>query len=241
MWVPAWAIRPGAYGALKHLTREMQVFLLLYSRNADFFRPSYATLDQLGATLGITGRTISRHLWELEKSHLVFKVERGIESKSQRRRPPARWALDPFTAELWRPKVEEVLTSIAEEDGHDGRWLHRATTSLDAFDRRSRLMAAKISEDMLVKPKRKRRKKSKKKGATRRNVSGSDNVRRGDVITTGEVEEESVEQGPEMDGNRAKKNGRPAKLDTDSDNNNAPPSDADADPRQDENPHRCAA
>lgn len=221
--VPAWALRPGAYEALKKkrgkkrdLAREMQVFLVLYSRNADFFRPSYATLEQLGATLGITGRTISRHLRALEDAHLVFKVDRGMDQK-QRRRPPARWALDPFTAERWRPKVEEVLAAIAEEDGHDGRWLHRAVTSLDAFERRNRQLGAELAEDMLVKPKRKRRKKKKKKRATRKNVAGSDYVRRGDVSTTGEVVGERPGRGPVGRENGAKKTGAAAQTKDDPD------------------------
>lgn len=214
-WVPAWAIRPGAYEALKDLSSEMPLFLLLYSRNADHWKPCYASRDDLGKTIGVSRATVSRHLKALREAYLLFEVDRGIEPKSQRHRPPARWALDPFAAELWRAEVEESLGRVAEDDGHDGRWLHRAVTSLDAFDRRSRLLAAKISEDMLVKPTRKRRsskKKRKKKRAATQNESRTQNEPRGDVITTGEVVGERPGRGPVGRENGAKKTGAAART-----------------------------
>ena len=122
----------------------MALWLLLHSRNSDFWKPCYASREQLGATLGTSRSTVSRQLKALRETYVLFEVKRGIEPKSRRHRPPARWALDPFAADLWRGKVEEALVRVAEEDGQDGRWLHRALTSLDAFERRSRRLMARI-------------------------------------------------------------------------------------------------
>jgi hypothetical protein len=38
--------------------------------------------------------------------------------------------------------------SVSEEDGHDGRWLCRAVTALEAFARQSRFIMAAIHDDM---------------------------------------------------------------------------------------------
>jgi hypothetical protein len=196
MWVPVWAIRPGAYEAVDHLASEMPLWLALHSRNADYWRPCYASREALGATIGVSSRTVTRHLRALRDAWLVFEVERGMDRKSRQHRPPARWALDPFTAEMWREKVEGVLAAVAEEDGQDGRWVHNAVQSLDAFERRSRLLALRIAEDMPIQPKRKRSKKPKKKRAASQNVPRRQNGPRGDVSTTGEVVVESLEDTP---------------------------------------------
>ena len=45
-----------------------------------------------------------------------------------------------------------VLVSVAEEDGHDGRWLCRAVTALEAFALRSRFLMAAIRDDMPFPP-----------------------------------------------------------------------------------------
>jgi hypothetical protein len=51
LWVPQWALRPGSYKALRGLTEEMPLWLLILSRDPSWRRPCYATLEQLGATL----------------------------------------------------------------------------------------------------------------------------------------------------------------------------------------------
>ncbi len=66
---------------------------------------------------------------------------------------------------IWREEVEKALHRVAEEDGHDGRWLHRALTSLDSFDRRSRLLGARLAEDMPIVPKRRKRRGKKTRRA----------------------------------------------------------------------------
>lgn len=166
LWVPAWAVRPGSYRALSRIAKATPTWLLLHSRNSDFWKPCYHNREQLGRTIGVSRSTISRALKILRKAHLLFELERGIEDKSKRHRPPARWALDPFAADIWRPKVEEAICRIAEDDGQDGRWVQRAMTSLDAFERRSRILAAAIADDMPFAPKPRRRKKRKKHRAT---------------------------------------------------------------------------
>lgn len=165
MWVPAWAIRPGSFRALAGVTGEMALWLLLHSRNADYWRPSYATREQLGATVGIGVRTVSRKLDALRKAALLFEVQRGLEPKSQRNRPPARWALDPMTIERWAPKVEEKLVQIAEEDGQGSGWLRWAQCELAKFRNRSERLAALIREDLPIrKTPRKRNKSKRRKG-----------------------------------------------------------------------------
>jgi hypothetical protein len=96
---------------------------------------------------------------------LLFEVKRGVEPKTKRHRPPARWALDPFTDDLWREKAEVALVRVAEEDGHDGRWLRRAVTALEAFARRSRFLMAAIRDDMPIPPSKPRRRRKKKRNS----------------------------------------------------------------------------
>ncbi len=165
LWVPAWLSRPGSCSAVKPVAREMPLWLLLHSRNGHYWHACYHTREQLGATLVMSVATVSRQLARLREHWFVFEVQRGVERKTRRHRPPARWALDPFKVDLWRPKVEADLARIAEEDGHDGRWYQRAVTSLEAFERRSRILGAKIGADMpqlLLRRQRKKRRRVKK-------------------------------------------------------------------------------
>ena len=179
LWVPVWAVRPGSYKALAGVANVMPLWLALHSRNSDYYKPCYASRETLGATIGVSRNTVGRQLKRLRGAGLLFVVERPPDGKTHRRRPPARWALDPFAAEVWREEVEAALARVAEDDGHDGRWFTRAVTALDAFDRRSRLLAARIAEDMPTKPRRRRRKK-KGREATDRDGPG------GGIYTTGE-------------------------------------------------------
>jgi hypothetical protein len=156
LWVPNWAIRPGSYDAVERIAKAMPLWLAIHSRNDDCWKPCYASREQLGATVGTSRATVGRQLAALKKNWLLFDVDRDMDRKSRRHRPPARWALDPFAADIWRPKVEEALARVAEDDGHDGRWYMRAVTSLDAFDRRSRLLALRIGESMPFAPKPRR-------------------------------------------------------------------------------------
>ena len=131
-------------------------------------------------TPGIGRAKVSRQLGQLRKVGLLFEVKRGVEPKTKRHRPPARWALDPFTDQLWSEKVEAALVRVAEEDGHDGRWLRRATTSLEAFARRSRFLMAAIRDDMPFPPtKPRRRRKKKRSRATVQNEPRGDGFTRG--------------------------------------------------------------
>ena len=175
LWVPVWAVRPGSYLALRDVTEAVPLWLALHSRNADYWKPAYASRETLGATLGISRATVSRRLKALRKASLLFEVERGMDRATRQHRPPARWALDPFTSDKWRPKVEQSLERVRQEDPQDGRWLHRAVTSLDAFERRSRALRSRIEADMpdrLVERQRKkearRRKKARRKAAESR-------------------------------------------------------------------------
>lgn len=203
MWVPVWAIRPGAYRALAPLASTMPLWLLLLSRNDRTWVPCYASRESLGATLGTSRATVARQLEALRKAALLFEVDCGMEKKSRRHRPPARWALDPFAAHLWREKVEEGLARIAEQDGHDGRWYHNAIQALDAFHRRSSWLGAYIAEDMPVDPRprrRKKRKKSKKRRAATQNEPWAHNEPPGEGFTRdrGEQAQASSEGDPSV-------------------------------------------
>ena len=135
---------------------------------------------------------MSRQLGQLRKVGLLFEVKRGVEPKTKRHRPPARWALDPFTDDLWREKAEVALVRVAEEDGHDGRWLRRAVTALEAFARRSRFLMAAIRDDMPIPPsKPRRRRKKKRNSAPNRSRATVQNEPRGDGFTRGEAEGEA--------------------------------------------------
>ena len=179
LWVPVWAIRPGSYRALVGLDDAMPLWLAIHSRCTDYHIPLYASRETLGATIGKSRNTIGRQLLRLKKAALLFEVKRPPDRKTQRRRPPARWAIDPFAPDDWREEVEKALHRVAEQDGHDGRWLQRALTSLDSFDRRSRLLAARIAEDMPIVPKRRRRRGKKRSGPRDHNGPG------GGIYTTG--------------------------------------------------------
>ena len=184
--MPVWAVRPGSYTALRGVALTMPLWTLLHSRNQDFFKPCYASREDLGMTLGIGRAKVSRQLGQLRKVGLLFEVKRGVEPKTKRHRPPARWALDPFTDDRWSEKVEAALVRVAEEDGHDGRWLRRATTSLEAFARRSRFLMAEIRDDMPFPPRKPRKRRKKKRSTTPdRSRATAQNEPRGDVFTRG--------------------------------------------------------
>jgi hypothetical protein len=148
LWVPVWAVRPGSYAALRKMTAAVPLWLALHSRNGDYATPAYASRDTLGATVGMSRATVSRRLGELRKAALLFEVDCGKDRATREHRPPARWALDPFAADRWRPKVEASLKRIHQQDRQNGRWLHRAMTSLDSFERRSRALRTRIEADM---------------------------------------------------------------------------------------------
>jgi hypothetical protein len=140
----------------------MPLWLVLHSRSTDYGLPCYASREQLGATLGVSRAVISRRLSTLREFNLMFDVDRPADRKTRKRRPPARWGLDPFACDVWRPEVEKALARVAEEDGHDGRWYARAVAKLEAFERRSRRLANLLADDMPVVPKPRRRRKSKR-------------------------------------------------------------------------------
>jgi hypothetical protein len=60
--------------------------------------------------------------------------------------------LDRALETLYAFPEDLALARIAEEDGADGRWFQRAMTKLDAFDRRSRLLACRIAEARRTSP-----------------------------------------------------------------------------------------
>lgn len=179
LWVPVWAIRPGSYEVLESVVGEMPLWLLIHSRNADHWRPCYASREQFVATIGGSVRNLTRQIGRLREAGLLFEVARGEEPGSRRHRPPARWALDPFTADIWgakwdndggrlvgQGKVEMMLAEIAEADGQSRPWLQRAVRELDDFERASRYLAERIAADMPIQPKKRRKRKRRKKKQT---------------------------------------------------------------------------
>jgi hypothetical protein len=188
MWLPAWAVRPGSYKALQEVADAMPLFLALHSRCGDLWLPCYASRDTLGATIGISPRTVDRKLQALGKVGLLLEVDRGRVPRTKRQRPKARWCLDPFKVEKWRPKVEERLQRMREEDGRDGRWLHNALTALEAFERRSKALRRRIEEDMpagMVQRQRRNEQRRMKKKIKLQVKAGGQNCRGGEGFYQG--------------------------------------------------------
>lgn len=167
LWCPVWAIRPGAYEALAGLEDCMPLWLLLHSRNADAWKPCYASRESLGMTIGMGTRTVSRRLARLRDAALVWELDHGIDPRTRRHRPPARWALDPMAYHYWRPKVEEQLAELAERHSHGTRWYRRAVQALNTLEKRSRRLRTELAASMPITPrpprasKRPRAKKSR--------------------------------------------------------------------------------
>jgi DNA-binding transcriptional ArsR family regulator len=170
IYVPPWALRPRSYEVLRGLADEMPLWLLIHSRNDPYWYPCYASREQLGATIGLSVRTVTRHLASLREANLLLEVDRGIDRVSRKHRPPARWSLDPFKVEKWTSKLEESLQRIAEDDGQPSYWYTLNERNLMKFRRASEVLAERIGADMpvLLRPKRsKMRKKRHSKGMQR--------------------------------------------------------------------------
>lgn len=161
IWMPAWAVRPGAFDAVAHVAACMPLWSAMHSLNADYMRPAYATREAYALTIGASVRTVTRQLAALKKAALMFEVDQGVDRVTRRHRPRARWALDPLRADHWREKLETRLAELAETTGQDARWFRRAVTSLEAFERRARILANRIEADMPVRTPRKRKKRKK--------------------------------------------------------------------------------
>lgn len=163
VWVPAWSIRPGSYAALRGVEHAMPLWLAIASTH-DHWRPCYYTCDQLGQAIGVSDRTVGRHLKALRRAHLLLSIDRGTDRHTLRQRPPARWAADPFKIDVWTEKIADHLRRIAENDGHDGHWHRRAEAELARFAGRSAGLRNKLADDMpfRLRPKRRRRRNSEK-------------------------------------------------------------------------------
>jgi hypothetical protein len=216
-WKPVWQTRPGSYEALSGkidgipIPHTMPVWSLINSRNADLWRPCYATRAQLGATLALSERTITRHLSVLRKVGLLFEVPRGVEPKTRRNRPPARWALDPFKIARWRPAqdpekkpspLETAIARMAEEDGRSTAFVRGTIRELDKFAQRSEHLGMLIQRDMPTSRRtlgRKPRKSSRSKKKQRRSpllAPGANLAHEGSGFTTTETGgEKSVDGG----------------------------------------------
>ena len=130
LYVPHWTTRPGSYSALVSVADCMMLWKCIHSWNRDYFKPCFYSETQLGKTIGCSRGPVHRNLLRLEKASLLFSVRRGRKDASNELRPAARWALDPFNIEEWRPRVEEMLGPIAEGCGLGTRWYRNAITSL---------------------------------------------------------------------------------------------------------------
>lgn len=167
LYVPVWAVRPCSYQALRSCAAEMPLWLLIHSRTGDYWQPCYASREQLGKTIGYSVRTITRQLSALRDVALLFEVDRGVEPKTRRRRPPARWACDPMTADRWHPKIVEAISSIAEEDGHSTYWTRRSLDEFELFSAGSGALRVAIAEDMPFVPRPPRKNSRKRKRSKR--------------------------------------------------------------------------
>lgn len=163
LWVPVWAIRPGAYEALRPYAAEMPLWLAIHSRSSDYSLPCYATRQQLGDTIGVSVRTVTRQLKALQTAGLLLELDRGIEAKTRRHRPPARWALCPFQMDQWSERVTQAIEAIAEEDGQSRYWYDRSLRQLERFAGASAALRSTIADDMPFVPKAPKKKGRKAK------------------------------------------------------------------------------
>ena len=79
--MPVWAVRPGSYTALRGVALTMPLWLLLHSRSGDFFRPCYASREDLGMTHGIGRAKVSR---QSRKIGLLFEVGATMPDRAER-------------------------------------------------------------------------------------------------------------------------------------------------------------
>ena len=79
--MPAWAVRPGAYTALRGVALTMPMWLLLHSRSGDVFWPCYASREDLGMTHGIGSAEVSR---QSRKIRLLFEVGATMPDSAER-------------------------------------------------------------------------------------------------------------------------------------------------------------
>lgn len=146
--VPGWTVRPGAFGAVRDLSDAMSLWQVIYSRTGNSFQPCIQRVGQLAATIGISRSTASRKLAALRNSGFVFELARGRNPETQSHRPPARWALDPFAMNHWRPRVEQEIRKLARLDRQSSAWESHARTALDQFCRVSTRLRVDLSADM---------------------------------------------------------------------------------------------
>lgn len=81
MWMPAWAVRPGSYTALRGVALTMPLWLLLHSRSGYFFWPCYASRENLGMTPSIGRTKVSR---QSKKIGLLFEVGATMPDSAER-------------------------------------------------------------------------------------------------------------------------------------------------------------
>lgn len=175
-YVPSWAFRPGSFEALAAVAGEMQLWLAIYSRSAEnkaYSVPCIASREQLARTLCVSVRTISTQIKKLSKAALLFELNRGVEPKSRRNRPPARWALDPLDPAAWRQNVEKQIDELMFMDGQSTYWRRRALASLDSFERRSAGLANRILADVPDEIAESHRKRKSRKQKRRRNAESA--------------------------------------------------------------------
>ena len=79
--MPVWAVRPGSYTALRGVAPTMPLWILLHSRSGDFFRPCYASREDLGMTPGIGRPKVSR---QSKKIGLLFEVGATMPDSAER-------------------------------------------------------------------------------------------------------------------------------------------------------------
>jgi hypothetical protein len=146
--VPPWAIRPGAFPRLAKYAPLMPLWLAIYSRSGDFHLPCYASRESLAATIGRSRSEVARQLKKLEKCDLMFSLDRGYDRVRNRQRPPARWALNPLSADGWCEKIPAVIERIAADDRQGGGWKDLAIKSFGFYQARVKKLANDVVLDL---------------------------------------------------------------------------------------------
>lgn len=157
--VPCWCVRPGEVEALAPAAGAMRVWLLVLSINGRELVPCIAGEDTLASTLGISRRSIQRLIRQLrDVPGLLLEIERPVERKAgRRRRPLARFALDPLAIRTRSPRIVQNmirgrLDELAEMDGSGERWLSNAERTIAAHDTAARRLAEMIRADSVEVP-----------------------------------------------------------------------------------------
>lgn len=159
-WSPAWATRPGAFTCLSGVEGPAIkcTWVTIHSLTGDDWHPCCVRRERLADTDGISLAKVKRYLKQLNDAGLVWSLGRGMDPDHGHWRGTARWALDPWKADLWYPLLRDRrIPALAERDRRSGAWLERTLQELEDVRARSGLLAARLWDEAPTPPPERRR------------------------------------------------------------------------------------